>query len=92
MTLVEMQQAVREAQAGMTDASALMRQATTRVQELESCLNRMVHNYENTLSDSEGQYPHSDTGCIDCTAGTVPDRLNTGRCAYHHAKTLLGQS
>lgn len=24
-----------------------------------------------------------DSGCIECTVGTVPDRLNTGLCAHH---------
>lgn len=27
-----------------------------------------------------------DAGCFECTAGTVPNRLNTGLCAYHFAK------
>jgi hypothetical protein len=83
--------AIDEVKAGMANASELMRRATTRIQELESCLNRMVHNYENTLSDSEGRFPHADSGCIDCTAGTVPDKYNTGPCAYHTAKRLLAQ-
>jgi len=63
----------------------------SRLDEIETALNRMVLAYENTLSESEGKWPHPDSGCIDCTCGTVPDRLNTGRCAYHNAKVLLGQ-
>lgn len=30
-----------------------------------------------------------DAGCIQCTAGTVPNRLNTGLCAYHIAKEII---
>lgn len=66
--------------------------ALQRVLELEAALSRMVQAHQNTESDSEGRYPHADIGCIECTAGTVPDRLNTGLCAYHNAKKLLGQS
>jgi hypothetical protein len=32
-----------------------------------------------------------DYGCIDCTAGTVPNDKNTGRCAYHRAKLELSK-
>ena len=77
---------------GMTDASDLMRRAATRITELETALNRMVCAHENLESDTEGRYPQPDVGCIECTAGTVPDRLNTGLCAYHESKRLLGQS
>ena len=28
----------------------------------------------------------SDAGCLECTAGTTPNHLNTGWCAYHFAK------
>lgn len=27
-----------------------------------------------------------DPGCLECTAGTTPNHLNTGWCAYHFAK------
>ena len=30
-----------------------------------------------------------DAGCIQCTAGTVPNRLNTGLCVYHIAKEII---
>lgn len=62
-----------------------------RTHELETALNRMVLTYENTLSESDGRFPLKDSGCPDCTSGTVPDRLNTGPCAFHTAKRLLGQ-
>lgn len=66
--------------------------AQDRIHELETALNRMVLAHENLSSDTEGRYPPLDAGCIECTVGTVPDRLNTGLCAYHNAKKLLGQS
>lgn len=66
--------------------------AIKRVAELEISLNRMVLAHENLESDTEGRYPQPDVGCIECTVGTVPDRLNTRLCAYHTAKKLLGKS
>lgn len=64
--------------------------AMQRALELESALKRMVQIHENLSANTEGQYPYADIGCIECTVGTVPDRLNTGLCAYHHAKKVLG--
>lgn len=66
-------------------------QRYSRIHELETALNRMICAHENTLSESDGRFPLKDSGCIDCTSGTVPDDRNTGRCAYHNAKVLLGQ-
>lgn len=63
-----------------------------RLHELETALNRMVLAHENLSADTEGQYPHADIGCIECTSGVTPDRYNTGPCAYHTAKALLRQS
>jgi hypothetical protein len=28
-------------------------------------------------------------GCLECTAGTTPNHLNTGPCAYHRARVLV---
>lgn len=66
-------------------------QRYSQIHELETALNRLVLTYENTLSESDGRFPLKDSGCPDCTSGTVPDRLNTGPCAFHNAKRLLGQ-
>lgn len=63
----------------------------SREHELTATLNRMVQLVENTLIDTEGKWPAMDAGCIDCTHGTVPDKYNTGPCAFHAAKRLLGQ-
>lgn len=62
-----------------------------RIQQLEVALNRMICAHENTLADTEGRWPAADCGCIVCTQGTVPDKLNTGLCARHNAMKLLGQ-
>jgi hypothetical protein len=66
--------------------------ALQRVLELEDALSRMVRAHERLSADTEGQYPYADTGCVECTAGVTPDRYNTGPCAYHASKRLLGQS
>ena len=63
----------------------------TRIHELETALNRMALMYENTQEESDGRWPRPDSGCIHCTHGTVPDNRNTGPCAYHAARKLLGQ-
>jgi hypothetical protein len=58
--------------------------------DLREALDRMVTAHDALSSNTEGQYPPLDSGCIECTVGTVPDRLNTGLCAYHNAKKVLG--
>lgn len=72
------------------DIARVSAQRFARVHELETALNRMVCAYENTLAESDGRFPLKDAGCPDCTSGTVQNNRNTGRCAYHHAKVLLG--
>lgn len=71
--------------------SPTRRTTMTRIDALETALNRMVLAHENLESDTEGKYPPADAGCIECTVGAVPDKYNTGLCAYHNAKQLLGQ-
>lgn len=61
-----------------------------QLHELETALNRMVLAHENLRSDTEGKYPPMDAGCIECTQGATPDKFNTGPCAYHNARRLLG--
>lgn len=75
---------------GVADATNVMRQAARRLVDLETALNRMIQSHENAQADSEGRYPALDSGCIECTGGSTPDRYNTGPCAYHNAKRLLG--
>jgi len=61
-----------------------------RIHALEDALKAMLKAHDITLSESDGRFPLKDDGCVDCTRGTVPDHLNTGPCAYHSAKRLLG--
>jgi hypothetical protein len=86
------QSGVAEARAAMAEAATELNRQRTRIDALETALNRMVLAHENLVSDTEGKYPSPDAGCIECTVGTVPNRYNTGLCAYHAAKRLLGQS
>ena len=73
------------------DVSKAIDRRDKRIQELLIALNRLVLMVENTISESDGQWPQADSGCIDCTTGTVPNNRNTGPCAFHSAKRLLGQ-
>lgn len=87
-----MKSGVEEAKAAMAEAARELDRLRSRTNHLEAALNRMVCVHENTQADTEGKYPSPDAGCIECTLGTVPDRVNTGLCAYHNAKQLLGHS
>lgn len=61
-----------------------------KIKSLEDAARDLVDLITDTISNSEGRWPQPDPGCIDCTSGTVPNRLNTGPCALHAAKRLLG--
>lgn len=74
----------------MLTASQAMRAATHRIYELESALDRLLRLVDRTMDDSEGHWPSPDAGCSVCTSGTVPNRLNTGLCAYHDARKVMG--
>lgn len=76
--------------AGAMANHAELQSLRARVRDLEVTLARMVAEHEETESNTEGRYPCADHGCIECTLGTVPDNLNTGLCAYHKARQLLG--
>lgn len=90
--LFEQVGAIASVNHSMARAADVMKQATSRIYALETALNRMICAHENLSADTEGKYPPPDAGCIECTVGTVPNRLNTGLCAYHNAKNLLEQS
>ena len=90
-TFQDGQQALNEIRTTLEKSGEAMRFATARISELETCLNRFIHAHEYLLSETDGTYPPADSGCIDCTRGTVPDKFNTGPCPYHTAKRLLGQ-
>jgi len=88
---IDIEDTVRAVRRTLVESGEAMRLGVQCIQELETALNRLVLTVENTLADTDGQWPHADAGCIYCTAGTVPDKLNTGPCALHNAKALLGQ-
>lgn len=78
--------------AAFIDAKVVtLQKAEDRVSKLETALAEMIDAHESLSADTEGKYPMPDTGCIECTVGTVPNNRNTGLCAYHGAKRLLGQ-
>lgn len=53
---------------------------------------KLVDHVNECRSDSEGRWPQPESWCIECTVGTVPDRLNTGLCAHHGAEKLLNDN
>lgn len=55
-------------------------------------ITRLLDLLDTIRDDSEGRYPRADSGCVECTHGATLDRLNTGRCAYHEAKRLVGEA
>lgn len=75
----------------LDNSGEAMRLGVARIEELETGLNRLITLVENIQTDTEGQWPSADAGCVVCTHGTTPDRFNTGLCALHNAKKLLGQ-
>ena len=79
----------RQIEAINAKAMKLIDDARAERDVFKAALQRMVDAHMATESDSEGRYPRPDHGCLDCTMGTVPSRLNTGLCAFHEAKRLL---
>lgn len=75
----------------MSKANEALKNGVQRIHELETALNRMILAHENTLADTEGRWPQADSGCVYCTHGVVPKEFDTGPCAWHAAKKLLGQ-
>lgn len=74
----------------MRKAEAALDARQARIDQLELLAHRLVLLIDDVESDSEGRYPHPNTGCLECTLGTVPNDKNTGLCAYHEARRVLG--
>jgi hypothetical protein len=89
-TLTDVLEIGRTANIAMNDAAQELERRKARIDQLEFLLHRFVLAHETTESDSEGHYPHPDTGCLECTLGTVPNDKNTGLCAYHATRRVLG--
>lgn len=49
---------------------------------------KAVKQIEDYTDNNDGKGPR-DYGCVDCTEGTVPYRLNTGLCGFHMMKKAL---
>jgi hypothetical protein len=84
-------QIVDQMTAATLEWSSAMRAAVKRIHELETGLNRMICAHENTLAESDGVFPSKDAHCSDCTEGATPHQFDSGPCAYHAGKRLLGQ-
>lgn len=55
--------------------------------EMLAALQASEREYENLEDDAP-----QDPGCIECTAGTVPNRLNTGLCAHHLRRAAIAKA
>lgn len=55
--------------------------------ELLAALRKCVKQFE----DMDERQP-VDAGCIECTAGTVPNDKNTGLCGYHASKSVIANA
>ena len=56
---------------------------------LRSLLEQTVEALEDYMDEYDAEARHPEAGCVECTAGTTPDRLNTGLCVYHKARAAL---
>jgi hypothetical protein len=59
---------------------------TVELGAMREALTKCVRQFE----DLDEHMP-TDAGCIECTAGTVPNHLNTGLCGYHAAKAIASK-
>ncbi len=60
--------------------------ALERVAVLEKALDGLMQKYD---PENPGAAFEPDSGCLECTSGTTPNKYNTGLCAHHRAlKTL----
>lgn len=62
-----------------------------KMDEILKALDRLVIaiDCENDNTEGATMAHMASPGCIICTVGTVPDRLNTVLCAYHHAVHII---
>ena len=51
-------------------------------------LKRFVNDYDPECPPDD----MPDAGCIECTAGTVPNDRNTGLCKYHQAREAIARA
>lgn len=58
-----------------------------------SLVARLVAQIDRANDNMEGRAlsEMASAGCIECTAGTVPNNRNAGVCAYHEAKDVLAK-
>lgn len=69
--------------------SASIDEALIEKAALRSVIAGLLKLIDDTRSNTEGAWPELDSGCIECTQGTTPDRYNTGPCAYHRGRRML---
>lgn len=52
---------------------------------LEALIADLFESYD---EESSAIHIYPDPGCLICTAGTTPDRLQTGTCAFHQLRQI----
>ena len=65
--------------------------AAEAVAALIEAARKLIAQIDTAVADREGDNMLTDTGCIDCTLGTVPDWHNTGCCGYHATVAALAR-
>ena len=74
------------------NAPSLRMEANARVM---AAAPKMLAALKRFIADYDEENPPDDmpnAGCIECTAGTVPNRLNTGLCKYHQAREAIAKA
>lgn len=88
LTIAGLREALEKADAARVGAEMREVRLAGDVMELRTVLAAAVAWVDTYDGDRECTLVQS-AGCIDCTRGTVPNYLNTGRCWIHAAKRAL---
>lgn len=65
--------------------------ATNKLPEPLASLEAVL-SWRDAMSEDDPGYPAADPGCIVCTAGTVPNKYNTGLCPWHSAERVVREA
>ncbi len=84
LTTQQLSNVLQTTQQVVLDTSLELR---NRNHDLEQALSNLVVSIETMITDSDGQWPKKDDGCIHCTSGV----FNIAICPFHKALKVLGR-